>query len=252
MNFACSTKLLRRFKIKIEQTLATKPFSYYSLLTLSTMKNVGIYLTFEGNCADAFDYYKSVFGGEFGWKGTYGNSPLAKDTPVDQHDRIMHVSLTIGNKFDLMGSDRSPMMDKEASIVGTNTQISLTPDSKDEADRLFQVLSSDGGKAEMPMDDQFWGSYFGACTDKFGIRWMIDCPSGSSESVMKSEMKLAAKALREAADLTSKQADLLEKLSKEDNENADSEDGDAATKERHTKKIKIDEYKDHRMSSDTT
>ena len=216
----------------------TKPFA------AGIMKNVGIYLTFEGNCEEAFNFYKSVFGGEFGWLGTYGKSPMAKDIPKEQHDKIMHMSLTIGNKFDLMGSDRTQCMGPKPSVVGTNTQISVSPDTKEEADRLFhELFVKDGGKVEVPMEDQFWGSYFGCGTDKYGIRWMVDYPSGSTEKILKSEMKMAAKSLREAIDITTKQAALLEKLSTaeeaEGNNNEEKKDDDEnEVSEPQAKKLK--------------
>ena len=196
-----------------------------------TMKNVGIYLTFDdGKCLEAFEFYRQVFGGEFGWKGLYGDSPLAKETPKSEHHHIMHISLTIANhKFDLMGSDRSSVMSQGKTVVGTNVQISLTPDTKEEADELFAKLSGcgeesegdGGGVVEMPMEDQFWGSYFGCCKDKYGTRWMIDCPSGTGDALIQSELKLVTKQLREAAGIATKQAALLEKLLVEKEEGED-------------------------------
>lgn len=137
------------------------------------MTTVSTYLTFKGNCETAFDFYKSVFGGEFAYVGRFKDMP--EDDPncvVDDADKnnIMHISLPIGNTI-LMGSDAGGgWADKVKE--GNNFSVSINTDSKDEADRLFNALSKNGN-ATMPMNNTFWGSYFGMLTDQFGIQWMV-------------------------------------------------------------------------------
>ncbi|CAB9508364.1 3-demethylubiquinone-9 3-methyltransferase [Seminavis robusta] len=148
------------------------------------MKSTGIYLTFDGNCADAFAHYSTVFQKKLGTNMTNGDSPMKDKMPKELHDKIMHCSLDIGmgDKFQLMGSDRNPMMHKEPFQLGNNTQISLTPHTKQETDRLFQELTSGGGKVLMPLAKQFWGSYFGSLVDKFGIQWMFEFPLNADDN----------------------------------------------------------------------
>jgi PhnB protein len=134
------------------------------------MTTVNAYLTFEGNCEEAFNFYKSVFGGEFTYVGRFKEMPSENPLPAEDAEKIMHMSLPIGTTV-LMGSDTAGEWGGQ-TIVGTNISLSINTDSKNEADRLFNGLSK-GGKVTMPMDKTFWGSYFGMFLDKFGINWMI-------------------------------------------------------------------------------
>ena len=97
--------------------------------------------------------------------------PGGADFPIEEQNRVMHISLPIGEGSILMGSDTSPSMGQMLE-KGNYAYISLHPDSRNEADRLFNGLSA-GGTIEMPMEDQFWGDYYGSFFDKFGIGWMI-------------------------------------------------------------------------------
>lgn len=137
------------------------------------MTTVNVYLTFNGNCEEAFNFYKSVFGGEFGFVGRYKDMPPVdgKSAPASEGEKIMHVSLPVSKETMLMGSDSSDAFG-HATVMGNNFSISITTDSKPNADNFFKKLSADG-KTGMPMADTFWGSYFGMLTDKFGINWMI-------------------------------------------------------------------------------
>lgn len=137
------------------------------------MTTVNIYLTFNGNCRLAFDFYRSIFGGEFEYIGTFGDMPSEEGMEVSeaQKDRIMHVSIRISKETRLMGSDISEIHGPPFR-EGNNFSISIDVHSKDEADRLFQGLS-EGGEVTMPMQKTFWSSYFGMLTDKFGINWMV-------------------------------------------------------------------------------
>lgn len=138
---------------------------------------LNIYLNFNGECRDAFEFYRSVFGGEFAIFQTFRNGPPDMGVPEGELDNVMHVSFPIGSSV-LMGSDMPSSMGPPPT-VGGNYSISFSPESRDEADRVFAALS-DGGAVQMPMADMFWGSYFGALSDKFGINWQIDCdaPAG--------------------------------------------------------------------------
>lgn len=136
------------------------------------MAAINPYLTFNGNCEEAFNFYKSVFGGEFPYLGRFNEMPAEYKIPEDQGEKIMHVSLPIGNGTVLMGSDNSKEYG-EATIIGNNFSISLNTDSEDEAKRLFDALSA-GGKVSMPLEKTFWGALFGMLVDKFGIQWMVN------------------------------------------------------------------------------
>ncbi len=138
------------------------------------MTTVNVYLTFEGQCGDAFDFYKGAFGGEFSYRSTFGEMPPQGGQPLPDElkDRIMHVSLPISSETILMGSDTMPGMSPPITM-GNNFSVSVSPSSKEEADRLFAALGA-GGTVTMPMQDQFWGAYFGMVTDKFGINWMFN------------------------------------------------------------------------------
>ena len=129
------------------------------------------YLNFDGNCREAFEFYRSVFGGEFAIMQTFGDGPDDMGVLEEEKNNIMHVSFPIGDSV-LMGSD-VPSGFGMPHVQGSNFSISVGPDSREEADRLFGRLS-EGGTVSMPMGDMFWGSYFGACTDKFGINWQIN------------------------------------------------------------------------------
>lgn len=137
------------------------------------MTTINTYLTFNGNCEEAFNFYKSVFGGEFKLIEKYKDMPENPKFPLAESDRekILHISFPISEGSVLMGSDTGGEW-AENYLQGNNFSISINTDSKEEADRLFNNLSKDG-KVIMPMDKTFWDSYFGMFTDKFGIQWMV-------------------------------------------------------------------------------
>lgn len=133
------------------------------------MAKLNPYLNFDGTCEAAFNFYRSVFGGEFlGGVNKMKDIP-DMDIPEEAKNRVMHVGLPIGQDV-LMGSDVFP---GQPFTVGNNHYVSIFPESREEADRLFGALS-EGGEVEMPMEDQFWGDYFGSLKDKFGVGWMIN------------------------------------------------------------------------------
>lgn len=129
------------------------------------------YLNFSGNCEDAFNFYKSVFGGDFAVVMRFSDSPPEYAPAENEKNKIMHVALPIGNGSMLMGSDVPEHMGGKVTN-GTNFSIAISADSEADADKLFGGLSA-GGNATMPMAKQFWGSYFGMLTDKFGVSWMV-------------------------------------------------------------------------------
>ncbi|MCF8449251.1 MAG: VOC family protein [Taibaiella sp.] len=139
------------------------------------MATVNVYLTFKGNCEEAFDFYKSVFGGEFPYVGRFKDMPPSEESgstmPAEFGNRIMHISLPIGGGTAIMGSDTGGEWAAHYQ-PGNNFSISINADSKEEADRIFNGLST-GGNVTMPMNKTFWGDYFGMWTDKFGINWMM-------------------------------------------------------------------------------
>jgi len=144
------------------------------------MVKVNPYLTFNGNCEEAFSFYKSAFGREFFYIGRYKDvpSPDRQTFQVESDDKIMHVTLPISKETILMGCD-SPDNSGQGIILGNNISLSISTDSKDEADRLFKELSI-GGQIKMSMNQTFWGAYFGVFTDRFGITWTISFDSGES------------------------------------------------------------------------
>ena len=128
------------------------------------------YLFFDGNCREAFEFYRSVFGGDFSVIQTFGDGPPDMGVPEAERDRIMHVSLPIGSAV-LMGSDSCSAFGAPPA-AGDNFAISLTGGSREHCDAVFAALSA-GGAVRMPMQETFWGAYFGNWTDRFGIAWMI-------------------------------------------------------------------------------
>ena len=137
------------------------------------MTTINTYLTFNGNCEEAFNFYKSVFGVEFSYISKFKDMPEDPNFPIAESDKenIMHVSLPISKEAVLMGSDTNGDL-KNNFKQGNNFSISINADNKTEADRLFTELSQDGNII-MPMNKTFWDSYFGMLTDKFGIQWMV-------------------------------------------------------------------------------
>ncbi len=140
------------------------------------MSRVSIYLNFERNTEDAFNFYKTVFGGEFnGGIHRFGEIPPAEGMPaIAEADKnlVMHIELAITGGHILMGTDAPESMGFNV-IKGNNININLEPDSKEETRRLFNALSA-GGTVTMDLQDTFWGAYFGSCIDKFGIPWMFN------------------------------------------------------------------------------
>ena len=142
------------------------------------MAAVNPYLTFAGDCEEAFNFYKSVFGGEFLSISRFSDTPPDAFKPeANEANMIMHVSLPIGKGTILMGSDSPSKMGPVTK--GNNSSIAIQTNDREEATRLFNGLSA-GGNVTMPLGDAFWGAYFGMFTDKFGIHWMVNCDNTSA------------------------------------------------------------------------
>lgn len=143
------------------------------------MATLDLYLSFSGNCEEAFSLYRSVFGGDFLVLNRYSDLPGGEEIPEDSAhalsdndgDKIMHVRLPIGGGAVLMGSDRPSGV--ETAVVGDVFSISIAPASEEEAIRIFNELSA-GGNVTMPLEKTFWNALFGTFTDKFGIQWMVN------------------------------------------------------------------------------
>ena len=134
---------------------------------------VHAYLNFAGNAAEAFDFYKSVFGGELSSAVRFGDMPMEGVTvPESDAGKMMHIALPLGEDSILMASDVIESSGQQL-VQGNSVYVSLHPDSREEADRIFDALS-EGADIEMPIADQMWGDYFGSLQDKFGVKWMIN------------------------------------------------------------------------------
>jgi PhnB protein len=139
---------------------------------------VSIYLNFMGDTEQAFTFYKSVFGTEFTAFQRMSDVPADPDRPpLPEHEQhlVMHVELPILAGTLLMGTDLLESMGSELRL-GTNVSINLEPDSYAEGERLFDALS-EGASDVMPLQPMFWGDHFGTLQDRFGVRWMMNCPA---------------------------------------------------------------------------
>jgi PhnB protein len=139
------------------------------------MATINPYLHFLGNTEEVFNFYKSVFGGEFTTVMRFGDMQgqegCEKMSDADKQ-KIMHISLPLADGHVLMANDAVGEYAADA-VFGNNISLSVSADSKEEADKIFNGLAADG-KITMPLGDTFWGAYFGMLTDKFGIDWLIN------------------------------------------------------------------------------
>lgn len=143
------------------------------------MARTSTYLNFMGQTEEAFNFYRVVFGTEFAMPiQRMSDVPPGPGVPKlsdAEKNMVMHVELSIVGGHILMGTDALESMGHKL-VVGTNVSISLEPDSREETKRLFLALA-DGGKVTMDLQDMFWGAYYGALTDKYGVQWMVNCPA---------------------------------------------------------------------------
>lgn len=136
------------------------------------MTTINSYLNFGGTTEEAFDFYRSVFGGEFSSLQRFKDTPGCENVPPSDGEKIMHIALPIGNGSVLMATDALESMGQTLT-AGDNFSLSISADSEEDADRLFNALS-EGGQVTMPLEKAFWGAYFGMLKDRFGIQWMIN------------------------------------------------------------------------------
>jgi PhnB protein len=127
------------------------------------------YLSFKGDCEEAFRFYEQCFDGKLGEIHRYGGSPMANDVPANWGNKVMHTSLTIGEDV-LMGGDVAPARYEQPQ--GFSLSIAMKDHAK--AEQIFQALAR-GGKVLMPLEKTFWSPLFGALVDRFGIPWLINC-----------------------------------------------------------------------------
>ena len=141
------------------------------------MASTSTYLNFARNTEEAFNFYKSVFGTEFnGPIARFGEIPPQEGMPpMADADKnlVMHIELPIVGGHKLMGTDAPESMGFKVNF-GNNVYINIQPDTREETKRLFEKLSA-GCIVTMELQDMFWGDYFGSCTDKFGVQWMVNC-----------------------------------------------------------------------------
>jgi PhnB protein len=137
------------------------------------MANINPHIHFNGNTEEAFLFYQTVFGGEFSKLVRYKEmSSEGYQFPEKEENKIMHIALPIGNSSVLMGSDVPDILG-QVSENENRSKITISAESKEEAEHLFNGLSA-GGSVEMPLENSSWCTLFGACRDKYGIEWMID------------------------------------------------------------------------------
>ncbi len=145
------------------------------------MALINPHINFNGNAEEAFNFYKSVFGGEFA-KIIRLKELASPDFPVAEVDanKLLHIALPIGKNV-LMGNDVPEFMGR-VNEQENRSKIAISAESREEAEALFTGLSA-GGTIEMPIGDSPWGSYFGMFRDKFGIEWMVDFDPRYSGSI---------------------------------------------------------------------
>lgn len=138
------------------------------------MALINPYIHFNGNAEEAFLFYKSVFGGEFAMLVRFRDMPGEPNNSITDREgnKIMHIALPIGKSNVMMGSDVPEFMG-QVNENENRSKISVSTESKEEADKIFNGLSA-GGNIEVPIDESPWGSYFGMFRDKYGIEWMVD------------------------------------------------------------------------------
>lgn len=141
------------------------------------MARTSTYLNFMGTTAEAFAFYRSVFGTEYlGPIARMGDMPAGPGAPVlseAERAMVMHVALPILGGHVLMGTDALESAGHTV-VQGNHFSLNLEPDDRAEADRLFAALA-EGGTITTPLQDMFWGAYFGTLVDRFGVRWMMNC-----------------------------------------------------------------------------
>ena len=157
------------------------------------MAKLNVYLNFAGNSGEAFNFYRTVFGGEFTSVVRFKDMPMqGVKIPEKDQNKMMYIGLPIGKTDVLMASDTLESLGQKLK-PGNNVYLSVHPESKEEAERIYNGLCA-GGVIEMPMANQAWGDYYGSCRDKFGVMWMVDYAYPKAET--KAEPLWAAPAMK--------------------------------------------------------
>jgi uncharacterized glyoxalase superfamily protein PhnB/uncharacterized protein YndB with AHSA1/START domain len=191
------TQVVKKFKAdeglrqnleKLNYYLSTRLKLHRQTKNNNNMARVTTYLNFPGKTEEAFTYYKNIFNGEFTGNGLrrFGDIEMPEGMPAlsaTEKKLIIHAELTIMAGHVLMATDSPESMGFKVE-TGNNMHINIEPESKQETKRLFDAIS-EGGNITMPLQDMFWGSYYGTCTDKYGINWMFNWtekPANTSKS----------------------------------------------------------------------
>ena len=143
------------------------------------MIEVSPFLSFNGDCESAFDFYKSIFGGEFDFIYRYKDVPAEKAISESVQEKIMHISLPLMKNVNLMGADVFDASGQNAEMINRVT-VGLRTNNQEETLRIFDALS-EGGIVSMPLQKAFFADLFGSVTDKFGINWSINCNIGRQQ-----------------------------------------------------------------------
>ncbi len=151
-----------------------------------------VYLNFPGTTQEALTFYQSVFGGEFLELIRFGDTPEAGRVAAHEQDKIMHMALRTDHGMLLMATDALESMGHRLT-QGNNFHLSLTTETREEADQLFQGLAP-GGTVSLPMQEMNWGDYFGMLTDKFGVQWMVSYPMPQAQPQAQPEKAAEASA----------------------------------------------------------
>jgi PhnB protein len=133
------------------------------------------YLSFNGNCAEAFKFYAETFGGKIIFMQTYGDSPMGAEMPEEARNNVMHATLDLNGGY-LMGADAG-----EHYATPQGFSLSLNFDNAAEAERIYNVLA-ENGSVQMPLQETFWAERFGMMTDRFGTPWMVNCEGAKAEA----------------------------------------------------------------------
>lgn len=145
------------------------------------MGRVSTYLNFDGQSEEALTFYANIFGVEAPRVMRFGDMPAGPDggesqIPEADRNKAMHAEIRILDDYRINASDVIEAFGQKLT-VGTNVYISIDPETREDADRIYAALA-EGGNASMPLEEQFWGDYFGELTDKFGVQWMFNCTAG--------------------------------------------------------------------------
>ena len=146
------------------------------------------YLSFNGQCEEAFKFYENCLGGKITFMMTWGESPMREQTPPGWSQKILHATLTLGDQT-LQGADAT----SEQYQKPQGFSIALGLDDAAEADRIFKALA-DKGVVQVPLEETFWAVRFGAVVDRFGTPWAINCGEPKTNSASDGGGQLAAQA----------------------------------------------------------